>query len=674
MRMSRTTALSESMPERHAAKTLPASREQVMGLLLRWLALFPLQRSEDLVVALAPWRPRSTLLRYLALLQEQGFIEWITPGWMRGVRLYALSAAGRQWIARGTAPFQAGPSSSDLVTEESGQEEILHLFPRLPALLPVQNMVNGLVTGTADALTRAGRRASLVRWDWQREYRHPFTAREKPFLVRAEGACSLCLHFEPVNASEKVAPDQWFSLFVLHLPWTDTHLMRVRLDRFLRWREAPERWSVYSQMPPVLVLATDVRQAEWWHQSARRTAESLRVDLLRGAIACLPGEASHVRSPWHLAWRTLGTNESCHLQDVLRPLDRPAIAVRTTTDARAPDQARLRERAHLGTGMPLSRHPTPPYRWEKRARRQVARHAQHPEQQKDFRLVSQLLTPRHWEILALLWQHPLLSRENGCALLGLQRLSLNPYLAELSRMGAVTGMDTATGERWHLTELGLRLMADSLHASVRHFTLIPPHPQAGEPLRQRGLTGLLHQVQHTAGIYSIFAQMASEPTLRLQFWETGMRCERSFAFAGRQHRFRPDALAELHGPTGRVRFWLEWDRATETAQRLQRRLETYAHYLTSREYAREAGRLPVVLYITATIAQERLVAKLARTCWSEIPALTCYTTTVSLLDGQGILAPIWWQIAPLNTTSSSGGLRRRALFVEPAQKAAPSQE
>ena len=51
----------------------------------------------------------------------------------------------------------------------------------------------------------------------------------------------------------------------------------------------------------------------------------LRLDPLAGAVACLPLPESAHFNPWLLNWRTLSTEVSCHLQDLLRPLPHTAL-------------------------------------------------------------------------------------------------------------------------------------------------------------------------------------------------------------------------------------------------------------------------------------------------------------------------------------------------------------
>jgi hypothetical protein len=49
---------------------------------------------------------------------------------------------------------------------QADEAGLLRLLPRLPTLLVLQNMVNGLVDYAADAMTTQGRRPRLVRWNW----------------------------------------------------------------------------------------------------------------------------------------------------------------------------------------------------------------------------------------------------------------------------------------------------------------------------------------------------------------------------------------------------------------------------------------------------------------------------------------------------------------------------
>lgn len=72
---------------------------------------------------------------------------------------------------------------------------------------------------------------------------------------------------------------------------------------------------------------------------------------------------------------------------------------------------------------------------------------------------------------------------------------------------------------------------------------------------------------------------------------------------------------------------------------LEKKFFAYAHYVRSREWARELRPLPALLVVTPDPAQEQRIQRIARSCAKA--GLIVQTTTASHLDQQGPLAPIW---------------------------------
>ncbi len=62
----------------------------------------------------------------------------------------------------------------------------------------------------------------------------------------------------------------------------------------------------------------------------------------------------------------------------------------------------------------------------------------------------------------------------------------------------------------------------------------------------------------------------------------------------------------------RTRFWLEWDRGTMNVRDLAIKFTSYAHYIASREWAREYSMLPVLVCVAPDIAQERRMQRVAQ--------------------------------------------------------------
>jgi predicted transcriptional regulator len=237
--------MSESAPEqRKRANTTETMTERRTALaeidwrLLQWLLRYPLQRADDLVVGVSHWASRATVYRHMQELVEHGLVEQVlpkTPG--AGKWLYYLSNLGLHVLAV-HLDRPAGDLTHRWHADELG---LLHVLPRLSTLLLLQDVVNGLVTQTAEAMTTQGRRPHLVRWTWQREVTHGFQYRDQPMRFFADGAMALCLR---PHQSDGSTGDQWYGLFLLFTELDDERLMRLRLERLLSWRESSERWPV----------------------------------------------------------------------------------------------------------------------------------------------------------------------------------------------------------------------------------------------------------------------------------------------------------------------------------------------------------------------------------------------------------------------------------------------
>src|SRR5579875_2642241 len=605
--------------------------------LLHWLARYPFQRLCDLEVALAPWHSRASIARFLAALLADGFIEAILPGIAQGKRLYHLSHRGALWLAESIGSTETPPAQME-------REKLARLLPRLPVWLLLPDCVNGLVKDAAVALTRQGRRATLVRWDWQRDYTRRFFSqgRKRPLSVQVDGALALCLRYETRWPSEE-PQEVCYHLLLLRCLLDDARLLRQRLERIARWRESAERGPIYSQMPPVLLLATTTRQAERWHLMSEYVIEALHLNQMQGAVACFPSEHEESLSPWRLAWRTLETNRPCHLQDLLVPSTRPLLpGLADTPQHEAPHEDPRSQR------LPQRN----PY--------DLARRAESiPPSSGDF-LAAFHLTLLQWTTLLLLYAHPLVNKTEIATFSGCASTSLEKGLADLQRRGYVEARKILevrakgkASKRWVLTERGLSLLAASANWHVlRLARRQAPHG----PLQQRGLAGLLHQLPHTLGIYGFFTCLAALPG-HLCWWESGSSCVRQFRWKGRQYSFQPDDCAEYqlpgHPP---FRFWLEWDQGTMNVRDLTRKFENYAAYLDSHEWSRAHRLLPLMLCVVPDIDQERRVSRCAREILLDAKLLLS-TTTRELLHSRGLDAPIWRQVILQATRSPADGGR-----------------
>ena len=140
-------------------------------------------------------------------------------------------------------------------------------------------------------------------------------------------------------------------------------------------------------------------------------------------------------------------------------------------------------------------------------------------------------------------------------------------------------------------------------------------------------------------------------------------CERRYRVGEQWYNLRPDALAEYRIGSQHFRFWLEWDRGTMNARDLLVKCASYAHYIASREWAKEYSIPPALLCIAPDIAQERRIMRVAQVRLKHIPELVLWTTTEVLLNEYGPLAGIWLQHIPQSSQEGlSGKLLRRKIF------------
>ena len=90
---------------------------------------------------------------------------------------------------------------------------------------------------------------------------------------------------------------------------------------------------------------------------------------------------------------------------------------------------------------------------------------------------------------------------------------------------------------------------------------------------------------------------------------------------------------------------------------------SYAHYIASREWAREHSMLPMLICVAPDIAQERRMQRVAQARLRPTPGVVLCTTTEVLLNELGPLAPIWLQSRPQsNQVAQSSSVLRHCLF------------
>ena len=159
----------ETLKRRRTGRTLTAAVVEEVGAslaeidwrLLYWLLRYPLQQVDDLVIGVAKWARRATVYRRVQGLAGCGLVERVLPKTQgTGKWLYHLSNLGLHVLAR----HLQRPARTLARSWQDDEAGLMRLLPRLPTLVVLQKVVNGLVTQAAEAMTTQGRRPMLVRW------------------------------------------------------------------------------------------------------------------------------------------------------------------------------------------------------------------------------------------------------------------------------------------------------------------------------------------------------------------------------------------------------------------------------------------------------------------------------------------------------------------------------
>ncbi len=643
--------------------------------LLRALLRYPFSRAQD--VAIARDSSVATIYRHLLLLHSLGLVELVIPGVLGRATgsLYHLSNLGLHVLA---VYEQADPEmlAQRWQTHERG---LLRLLPRLAHLVTLQDCINGLVAYAPEALSRQGR-TPVCRWHWLRDYRCPFSFRDQDMSCAADAL--LVLRIRPRSEGSLPQETLWYSMLLFLDPtFNERSLMKERLRRLLYYRECPERQRLYHHFPPVLILVTNLHRREHWQRAA---ADALKMQgalfaPLQGVIAHVPEEhGTALTNLWRLPWSTLSGNAPCHLQELLAPMPLEAIPSGPLDEDIASGENADATGETLRVHIEVSRMP----RFRQVIRGDFAARAELVARERTggldecetLALLGLSLSRRLLTLLACCLDHPLLTMGEMAALFTVAYGSIERYLRELRHMGCMVREETPVGERWRLSERGLRLVAAAHHMNISRIATTSTPAQQGTPpnLVQLGLDEVRGHIEHTAGIYGFFAALAQAAQERreqshwLLWWETGSLCERRYRDHDHWYNLRPDGAGEYQVGAQRVRFWLEWDRGTMVLRDLATKFHTYARYVAYRTWVKEHAVLPLLLTVAADLGQERRIRRVAQQQLAQTPGLLMRMTTASLLAGYGPLAPIWSQVVPrddgLIVSSPSQPMMRTTFF------------
>ncbi len=626
--------LPETLRHTKRGQTRDIPTEEVRSQVLLWLLHHPLQRSNDLHLALGT--SASTLHRVLSAAEAQGEIEYV----QQMSRWYYLSNRGLLAAAQ-----QEDAEVKALTrTWEADERGLLSLLPRLSQLALLQELVNGLARHAPRMLAYEDGTLADIEWSWRRDLFHRFRTHAREASYHADAA--LCLYrYAPPTERHNGHIGSFFTCFLLLDRFTDDNrAIREQLIALLHYRES--RRSFYTAFPLVLVVTETTRQRDRWHREAQEATRTLRLQTsLVGAITHLVTHDGTVTSSWPLPWQRLGETRPCRIQDLFVPMPLEALPPDILIPRVDAGQPRTQKRQVLSG------------KFQRRA--ETLDFMQETSEELLALLGGVLLRPRYVELLHLLYRAPLLAASEIVDLAGNAELTLATvirYLQQLQRWQCVQRNDSKHGVRWLLTRRGVQVLARIDQTDAR--ALIDP-----EEDRQRGIAPYLTFLEHTAGVYrclATFGQAARQTAHhQLLWWEMGGQCEHHYLFQGHWRHVRPDALFAYTIDTSSHLAWLEYDRHTESRETLVTKFQTYQTFIVSQQW-RKAGlpRLPTLLIIVPDPAQRQTIREIVRDMMG-LGAMRVRITTMSQLQRVEPCAAIWEQVVPV-----MGGDRRVAAFEE----------
>jgi len=625
--------------------------------ILGWLLIYPASCARELAAAFDIHR--ATVYRHLTRLLDAGLVQ-LLEGY-GGEARYLLTAHGTASLV------QALDSSMEYVTRtfQRGPNAPVQLIPRLLSIDRLGTFTRQFFLHAPTAQAAQGH-AAVVRWHIVRDYAARIVVTgERRITVRTQAALAWTVAASRASSVRAAACDQgrlpgaaWYSAFVLlESGLCDRDLITTRLRNLLRYRESPERLAVYRFFPSVIVLVENAHQAEVWQQRGRAAAESLRVAPLAGAMAIL----AEADNPWQWGWRDLTTGASTRLVERLASLSEAALPCGVSEHLEA-------AQAVMGAQPTGETNPSDAY---------------------DSPSLPTVIAPRQRALLTLLTRAPWLSATEIAAVRStpdepLLADSMERPLRDLARKQWVAReVDTCRVARWYLTDDGLRAVAAIHEAHILHLGRIVTNERAVEcrdeatqappdhraQLEQRALATFRRQSAHQAGVYSVVAafhraSLGAASGMCVAWWETGRACFRTYHYRGVQRNLRPDAELELVWQAGgtprHLRVWLEYDRGTMNRRDLERKMQAYADYWQSKEWASNGlVALPRLLFIVPDAQQEIRVREVTQEMLASA-RLRVLVTTVAHLDTYTPYSRIWRQILPALPESEQAA--RQKLF------------
>jgi hypothetical protein len=643
---------------------MSAVRQQVLLL----LAEVPLATAA-LLQRLGGWSGADGIYDPLNSLADLGLVGRIKIPTQSGPAeaRWFLTSAGIAWLARRHGVDAAALAARRRLTDRA----LLGALRHLPALARDHNLL--------DALVAARPGGALLGWarPWRGAYLNRRRQSRPPAGLTLPAA--VAVRYDDGAAFYALLPDN---------PWVPPRDLQRLLLRWTRWLD----WALYFRditntpedplwaaagggAPRLLIVLQDAaRRAPWAAAIADMYAGLGRPPIRRTELIHLP----------LLLPPPPGRGGGARLDQSWPVLAPPVAVTATVAPPVAADAADLPGHwGRLPAATPAAG-PLPALGGEALAAAAPRRHTVAVGR------LATLLTPREWDLLVTIGEHPYLPPRALAAWLGWRERATGARLATLVALDLVRLIAPAeVAPKYRalcaqglpeLTGRGLSAFAGRCDlapkAAVGTIGLAgsrPPGSGAADGRRQPfGARGaLLRDLAHTLLIGEVAAALAvGARAARGAGRVEGVERWASPAIAQPRALIQPDAEVFYRSGPDRYRLWLEIDRATEGPRDLAEKL---ARYVATVRDGRWAAPPPLILLVVGTrevgapwdaeprltAAREELIARVARdTALPGAPRLPLLLTTLDRLraDPLGPVGAIW-------RTADAGPQRRRRPWV-----------
>ena len=580
-----------------------ASASSIHNDILRVLGEHPLLSRRQIELALG--RPERTVRQALHELKTRSWV-WHTNArqpWLHARRLYALTNAGVQVLARGAnVPFAEYCARIGFSTAR--QDRLVLTMERVFQL-------RTFFLWLASANHTATWPWRAVAWDV--EVTKFFTAQGRAVWIPFDGA-ALMQRASGRNEAESKEKAWAFIVVEFDLGRVAVASERERLQRLVAAQDDPRYWGKEYAFPVLVIIAQNEWRLQEYYNLLRSAALARQLPMPRAYLTTFDALLSFRRDPTSAMWySTISGRRTSFLADT------------AGLCAPFPNQVPWRKMPLHQTGQiedPKSK---------------IENAMTNPTEAKSesahaFAQIALNLTPLEKRLVDKIAAHPLVTRQDLVLLLQASLRRVRPALTKLQTFELI---QAHTG-RYLIARKGQQYLAHTagFGNAVRRYARARGW---GKP---QGFDELLRHAAHTQAENKFFLHLASIARARGHslIWLSELESRLYYEAGQRRHSFLPDGRGSYMAGDARYEFAVEIDRSRVSQARLQRKLAEYEACVSSNVLRSEGVELLRLLVVTRSWERAETWRRAAQSVRAQLPILI---TTFDRLDASHADARIW---------------------------------